>query len=108
MATIQIESRLNKNLREVSKRTGIKRKELVDRALILYFKSIQNVFKPRKELYARDVFSDGEEALISPREFRTFKPTKIEIMALKRARENYKKGNYMTLEEFERKLGFKN
>jgi hypothetical protein len=48
-----------------------------------------------------------EETVRSPKEFKTFKPTKAEVMALKRARENYKKGNFMTLNEFERKLGFK-
>ncbi len=49
-----------------------------------------------------------EETLISTREFKTFKPTKVEVMALEQARKNYKSGNYMTLDEFERKLGFKN
>ncbi len=49
----------------------------------------------------------SETSMISPRKFKTFKPIKAEVTALKRARENYKNGNYMTLDEFERKLGFK-
>lgn len=47
-------------------------------------------------------------AITPPRKFKTFKPTKAEVVALKRARENYQQGKYMTLDEFDRRLGFKN
>ena len=60
----------------------------------------------------------GEELIIIPRKeyeefsswrektgyFREFTPTVSEKSALRRARENYKKGNYITLHEFKRKM----
>ncbi|MBI2676750.1 MAG: hypothetical protein HYX21_02260 [Candidatus Yanofskybacteria bacterium] len=35
-----------------------------------------------------------------------YKPTKTESRMIKRAREDFKKGNYITLEELKKKLGF--
>lgn len=63
------------------------------------------VLVPRNEYKA---FLQWRKIAEQPRKFKTFKPTLIELKDLKKAREDYKKGKYMTLDEFERKLGFKN
>lgn len=56
------------------------------------------VVLPRKE-YER--FLDWQENI------RMFKPTPAQKRALKKAREDYKKGNFITIDELGRKLGFK-
>ncbi len=40
--------------------------------------------------------------------FKTFTPTPAQKTALKRARQNYKSGKHMTLNELKRRLGGKN
>ena len=39
--------------------------------------------------------------------FKTFTPTAAEKRDLKKAREDYKKGNYISIDELKRKLGIK-
>lgn len=39
---------------------------------------------------------------------KTFKPTSKEKKIIQKAREDYKKGNYLTIDEFKHKLGIKN
>lgn len=63
------------------------------------------ILVPRKEY---EEFSQWRKTAERPRKFKTFKPTSVELKTLKRVREDYKKGKYTTLDEFERKLGFKN
>ena len=69
-----------------------------------------------KELYEnknliavpRDAY---EEFLVWQKEIKsvkTFTPTEKDKKLLKKARENYKKGNYLTLDELKLKLGIKN
>lgn len=42
-----------------------------------------------------------------PRVFKEFTPSAAELRDLKRAREDYKRGKYMTLDELKRNLGFR-
>lgn len=64
-ATMQIQ--LNKNIyhdvREVSRFMGVDEEELIERALMVYLKSIDQMFSLRKELSAWDALSD--EAFVS-------------------------------------------
>lgn len=38
---------------------------------------------------------------------KTYNPTKAELRMIKQARQDFKRGNYMTLQEVKEKLGFK-
>lgn len=42
------------------------------------------------------------------KKYKTFIPTETQKKELKRAREDYKKGNYFTINELKQKLGVKN
>lgn len=57
---------------------------------------------PRKEY---EKFSNWQKLIKS---FKTFIPTTTEKKMIKRAREDYKKGNYLTIGELKHKLGIKN
>ena len=56
---------------------------------------------PRKEY---EEFSQWKTAMKS---FSTFTPTPAQKRDLRKAREDYKKGNYMTLDELKQKLDIK-
>lgn len=56
---------------------------------------------PRKEY---EEFSNWRKFMDS---FKTFTPTNAEKRALKKAREDYKKGKYLTIDELKHKLGIK-
>ena len=56
---------------------------------------------PRKEY---EEFSNWREHIKS---FKTYIPTAAEKKMIKRAREDYKKGNYLTIGELKHKLGIK-
>lgn len=56
---------------------------------------------PRKEY---EEFSNWRKLMGS---FKTFTPTAAEKKGLKIAREDYKKGKYLTIDELKRKLGIK-
>ena len=56
---------------------------------------------PRKEY---EEFSNWRKFMGS---FKTFTPTSAEKRALKKAREDYKKGKYLTIDELKHKLGIK-
>ena len=59
------------------------------------------VVVPRKEY---EEFSTWRKFMGS---FKTFTPTAAEKKELQRAREGYKKGKYLTIDELKRKLGIK-
>ena len=67
-----------------------------------------------KSLHNQDqlvaISSDQYESFLTwqkqSHEVKTFRPTVAEKRALKLARLDYKKGNYLTLDELRRKLGF--
>lgn len=59
---------------------------------------------PRKEY---EEYLQWQKAVKPPRVFKTFKPTIAELRDLKRAREDYKKGKYMTIDELKQQLGIK-
>lgn len=46
-------------------------------------------------------YKEGRKAI------KTYNPTKAELRMIEQAREDFKKGNYMTLEKVKEKLGFK-
>ena len=50
-------------------------------------------------------FVEGEIEYAPPRIIQEFTPTKRDLVELKKAREDFKKGNYSTLEEVKRELG---
>jgi hypothetical protein len=58
MATIQVEEKINQNLEKTSKIMGIKKRELVDRALLYYFESMRDMIDLKRELNAWDRLSD--------------------------------------------------
>ncbi|MEK7536125.1 MAG: hypothetical protein AAB590_03925 [Patescibacteria group bacterium] len=52
----------------------------------------------------RAYVNDDFELKIVPK-FKEFVPTRKDLISLRKARENFKKGNYFTLEEVKRELG---
>ncbi|MEK7089957.1 MAG: hypothetical protein AAB930_00015 [Patescibacteria group bacterium] len=50
-------------------------------------------------------FSDWKKAFQPSRKFKTFKPTAAQKRDLLQAREDHKKGKYMSIDELKRKLG---
>lgn len=58
MATLQIEEKLDENLKKASKLMGVKKKDLVDRAFLYYFESIRDFLNLKKEIEAWDALSD--------------------------------------------------
>ena len=58
MATIQVEEKINKNFEKASKIIGVKKKELVDRALLFYLDSIRDMVDLKREFNAWDRLSD--------------------------------------------------
>ncbi len=59
------------------------------------------VLVPRKEYEA---FQSWARAVNRTKEF---KPTRAQLLELKRAREDYRKGKFVTLDELKRELGIK-
>lgn len=53
-------------------------------------------------------YVDGDLELKLVPKMPEFKPTKKDLLELKKARENYRKGNYYTLEQVKRDLGINN
>ncbi len=49
---------LNKRINDTSKRIGVSKKELIDRAIVFYLDSVQHTMKLKEELDAWDVLSD--------------------------------------------------
>ncbi|MEK7481118.1 MAG: hypothetical protein AAB604_03405 [Patescibacteria group bacterium] len=58
MAIIHVEEKINQNLEKTSKIMGIKKRELVDRALLYYFESIKDMVDLKREFDAWDRLSD--------------------------------------------------
>lgn len=56
--SITIEKNTQKDLKKVAERMGIKEKELVDRALLLYLESTKKLLDLEKEFLAWDALSD--------------------------------------------------
>lgn len=56
--SITIEKNTQKDLREIAERMGIKEKELVDRALLLYLENAKKLLDLEKEFLAWDALSD--------------------------------------------------
>lgn len=63
-----------------------------------------------KELVAipREEYEEFSEWRKTIKTFKTFTPTSAELRDLKQSREDYKKGNYMTIHKLKYKLGIKN
>ncbi len=59
---------------------------------------------PRREY---EEFVRWQKTVRLPRIFKTFKPTPAQLRDLKRAREDYKKGNFMTIDELKHRLDIK-
>lgn len=55
---IVVEKKIQKNIREISRQMGIKEKELVDRAILLYLESVRKILDAEKEFSAWDALSD--------------------------------------------------
>jgi hypothetical protein len=64
-----IEKNIQKGVREVSRQMGIKEKELVDRALLLYLESAKGILDLEREFRAWDMLSD-EAYRVSSKRFR--------------------------------------
>jgi len=62
------------------------------------------VVVPREEY---EEYLQWQRTVKPPRTFKTFKPTPVELRDLKRARKDYKKGKYMTIDELKRRLDIK-
>lgn len=58
MATIQIEEKIEKNLKKASKLMGVKKNELVNRAFLYYFESIRDLLNLEREIEAWNALSD--------------------------------------------------
>jgi len=60
-----------------------------------------------KDLIAvpRNMYEEYVMWLKTIKSVKTFKPTKADLKALERARKNYAKGNFVTLEELENEMG---
>lgn len=56
--SITIEKNTQKDLKKVAERMGIKEKELVDRALLLYLENAKKILDLEKEFLAWDALSD--------------------------------------------------
>lgn len=63
-----VEKKIKKNISEVSRRMGIKEKELIDRALLLYLEGAKKILDVEKEFDAWDILSD-EAFRITARRF---------------------------------------
>lgn len=55
---IQIREQLQGDLKKASQVMGVREREIVDRALLFYLKSIRDHGNPEKEFQAWDVLSD--------------------------------------------------
>lgn len=69
MATIHVEEKINQDLKKASKLMGVKKKELIDRALLYYLGSVRDLLHFRKELDAWDELSDEAMQKISKSAF---------------------------------------
>lgn len=58
MTTIQIEDKVDRNFKQASRIMRVKKKELIDRALLLYVESIRDLLNLEKEFDAWDALSD--------------------------------------------------
>ena len=54
-----LEKKIRRDVSEFSRKMGIKEKELVDRALLLYLDSIKKILDMENEFRAWDKLSDG-------------------------------------------------
>jgi len=52
-------------------------------------------------------FVQWQKAIRPPRILKTFKPTPVQLRTLKRSREDYKRGKYITIDELKRRLDIK-
>ena len=55
---IQLEKKINKRIRDVSKAFGINERQIIDRALLFYLDAVQRSFNLRNEFDAWDTLSD--------------------------------------------------
>lgn len=53
-----VEKKIRKNISDISRRMGIKEKELVDRAILLYLESVKKILDVEKEFSSWDALSD--------------------------------------------------
>lgn len=64
---ITIEKKIQKGLREVSRQMGMKEKELIDRALLLYIESVKKTLDIEREFKEWDALSDESLCNLSGR-----------------------------------------
>lgn len=67
MIPLAVEKKIRKDVREVSRRMGIKEKELVNRAVLLYMESARKILAVENEFIAWDALSDEAMRLLVKR-----------------------------------------
>lgn len=64
---INVEKKIKKNISEISRRMGIKEKDLVYRALLLYLEGAKKILDAEKEFESWDVLSDEAFRMLAKR-----------------------------------------